>query len=132
MRGKHVFLFIAIICGIAALIFHKELQKMLDGESSAVSGFSLTKTKLKVDVKFSVIRYDNKPVSAVAIGNPNDKINHFFRVDENALKSILGVEGYYKNKRTIEEYRGERIEAAYVPSRGGFVHKIESMSVIIE
>jgi hypothetical protein len=133
MKGKHILLFLAIAAGIAALIFHKNLQAMLDGNSTGGRGvFTIGKTELPVEVMFSVIRFNGRPVSAVSIGNPNDPLNHFIRVDEAQLKKTMGVENYYENKRFIDEYRGERTQAAYIPPRGAFTHKIEKLTIKIE
>ncbi|MDG1950967.1 MAG: hypothetical protein P8J32_09215 [bacterium] len=132
MKGKHIFILLAIVGAVAALVFHKDLQAMLDGESSGGGGFTIGKVELPVEVQFSVIRYNGKPVSAVAIGNPNDELTHFVRIDEENLKKTMGVENYYENKNFIDQYRGERIQAAYIPSRGGFSHKVEKLTIKLE
>lgn len=131
MKGKHIFLLLAIIGAVAALVFHKDLQAMLDGESTG-AGFTIGKSELPVEVQFSVIRFNGKPVSAVPIANPNENITHFVRIGEEQLKKTMGVENYYENKRFIDEYRRERIQAAYIPSRGSFSHKVEKLTIKIE
>ena len=132
MKGKQILLLLAVVAGIAALVFHKDLQAMLDGESTGGGGFTIGKCELPVTVQFSVIRFNGKPVSAVPIANANDKITHFLGVDEEQLEKTMGVKNYYTNKNFIDEYRRERIQAAYMPSRGAFSHKVEKLTIKIE
>jgi len=59
MKGKHILLFLIVIAGIAALVFHKDLQAMLDGESTGFGGsFTIGTCELPVKVQFSVIRFN--------------------------------------------------------------------------
>lgn len=81
-----------------------------------------------VNVKFSVIMYNGKIVSAVPITTNQQEVAHFLTTPESELKEIIGVEAFYENRNIIEAYKKPKV-ATYIAGKGKFTHVIITQEV---
>ena len=129
MKTKHLLIILAFVTGIVALFFIDDIERIVGGGDVE---FSLGKCELPVELQFSVVRFQGKPVSAINVADNNAEVVHFLTTSEEQLKDIMGVENYYDNKRYIDEYKRTKIQAMYLPNKGPFVHKIEKRVINLE
>lgn len=87
--------------------------------------------KYNPKVRFSVISYNGKVVSAVPIISETEEVIHFKDIPEDKLKKIIGIEKYFDLKSTIDSFKKPK-RPSFITGKNGFEHNIISQEVSIE
>lgn len=128
MKIRFILSGIIVVSTVLLIFFQEETMDFIGGEEVKIEN-PFQSSAFTTEIKFSVIRFDGKVVSAVPIVS-SEKITHFYNADKEFLKSTMGIEAYFENQDIIKSYK-KLTSPYFVPSKGPFKHQFETITVEI-